>query len=428
MEKNHATNKPSNPFQPYSVAYTDLFAGRNDYIDTIANRLISVKQARTASFLLYGERGIGKTSLAKFIEAICHQNSDSPYNLNFVTSYYTVGEQQTLQSVLEASLNNLTDNLPQTTLSQLSQKLGNLFQNGKFSFGAFGINAALDVNKPEGQKYILKDQIISSMSNIIKSSVINADKNKQDGLFVIIDDIHNLRDLNGSAQTLRNIINSLDFNNLGYFSFLLTSSEDGVNSFFAGDPSARRSFDFMKLDVMSNTEAQDLIIRGFKEIDIGFDPDVLAREVDVAGGYPHALQVLGHHLIKTDNNHYIDIDDWKQAIIASAQELQKKDFFDFYNFTGKQTVKEKIMNILALNNGHSINKQMLAQILGMTAYRVLNALIKQGAVQQHSGNGQLTLQSKLLATAISFYLKAQEETSQLYSKTETDLNKIIPSN
>ena len=414
-----------NPFHPYTVAYGYIFSGREEYINKVSNYLVGVKNGRTTSFLLYGERGIGKTSLARFIESSCNPVINSSSGLNFSNSYYSVEKNQTLKDVLEGSLNNITDSLPQTALRRLSHKLGDLFKNGKFVFGAFGINATVDIDSSQNKKYRLKDQVISSLSNLIQASIVDSSKkNKKDGFLIIIDDIHNLKDLKGSAQIFRNIINTLDFRNLGYFSFLLISYEDDIRSFFEDDPSARRNFDFMKLDVMPNEEAKDLLIKGFKEAKVDFAKDILDKEVDVAGGYPHALQVLGYNLINVDTDNYIDSNDWKKAIIDSAQELQQKDFFDFYNFSGKQTVREKIMNILAISNGKFINKKSLTRVVGLNTYRALNLLVKQGAIKENDTTGQLTLQSRLLAASISFYLKVQEDSNGLYSETKSNLNKI----
>lgn len=56
-----------NPFNPNSVVSTNLFAGRTEYVLKILRKMEQVKKGMPASFFLSGERGIGKTALAKLI-------------------------------------------------------------------------------------------------------------------------------------------------------------------------------------------------------------------------------------------------------------------------------------------------------------------------------------------------------------------------
>ncbi len=56
-----------NPFNPNSVVTPTLFAGRHDQVFQILKKLTQVREGMPASFVLQGDRGIGKTALAKLI-------------------------------------------------------------------------------------------------------------------------------------------------------------------------------------------------------------------------------------------------------------------------------------------------------------------------------------------------------------------------
>jgi hypothetical protein len=58
---------PANPFNPNSVVTPTLFAGRHDQVFQILKKLTQVREGMPGSFVLQGERGIGKTALAKLI-------------------------------------------------------------------------------------------------------------------------------------------------------------------------------------------------------------------------------------------------------------------------------------------------------------------------------------------------------------------------
>ena len=397
--------KADNPFNPNTTVAPLLFAGRAEQTTAILARLNQVKSGRSVSFILHGILGIGKTALAKLINyAACGQAKDS-YNFNFLTSYFVVDKNRTLQSVLESSLNALTDDLPQDTLKALTNKLGNIFQNGKFAFGAFSVNASLDNTESAEQKMFFTDQIISGLSNLIKEAVI--DNPKFDGLLIIIDEMYNIVDLQEAASVFKKIINTLDFRERGYISFILIGYSQSVDDFFKNDSSARRSFNLTKLEVMPDTEAQDVLIKGFNKIGYKYDNQILKDSISITGGYPHVLQILGKNLVNTDQDQHIDATDWQIAIKQSATELQTKDFFDLYSFTNKQTIKNEIMNVLALSNGHFlITKSGLKHLFGNNVYKYIKEMIKLGAVKEDELSGQLKLQSQLFSAAILFSLKS----------------------
>src|SRR6266436_2745103 len=103
-----------NPFNPNSVVVPNLFAGRTKNVLEISRKLSQLKHNMPASFFIHGERGIGKTALAKLVKSIAVVNGSDLYNLNLLTSYYSVEGGQDLSSVLQSSINNLTDQMDTT--------------------------------------------------------------------------------------------------------------------------------------------------------------------------------------------------------------------------------------------------------------------------------------------------------------------------
>lgn len=406
-------SKPSNPFNPNSIVTPTLFAGRKQQVLNVLKKLSDVREGQHASFILHGERGIGKTALAKLIRHTSSSKNSKLFNLNFATSYYSVEKGQSLKTVMESSLNNITEVLPDSSIKKLRDRLGGLFKQGKFAFGAFGMNVNLDVKKTKEGKQFFKDQVVSSLTNLIQSSVGNDKNDKFDGLLIVIDEIHNIQDLEGAGQIFRSIISTLDVSEKGFFSFLLIGYSDSIDKFFKGDPSARRSFDLLHLDVMPDKEAKELLTKGFNEIKgLKYNESGLDKHITVAGGYPHSLQILGHQIIEIDNDNNISNEDWSKAIINSTKELQNKDFSHLYSFSGKPTLREEIMNHLALANGDVITKTSLGKnFSGKNIYHrtALPQLIQKGAVKEDVNSGKLSLHSELFKSAIRFHLKSLEK-------------------
>lgn len=409
-----------NPFNPNSIVTPALFAGRYKQVLQILKKLTQVREGMPASFVLQGDRGIGKTALAKLIMYAAEVKDPSLQNLRFLTSYYSVEKGQTFDSVLQTSLNLMTDRMPETVINRLTQRLGNFFKNGKFTVGAFGASLGYEGedSSTEQTSMVIKDRAISALSNIISGldEIIEPEK-KMDGVLIVLDEIHNLKDIDGAAQILRSISTTLDVNRLGKISFVVIGYPEGMERFFAGDPSARRHFDLIELEAMPRKEVKEVLTKGFEKVGIIWDEQSFDKNIDVAGGYPHSIQIIGHNLVETDQDGKITNEDWAEALHKSAQELTRKDFSEMYAFHRKETLREVVLNILSLV-GKRLSKQELRDFTdGKNIYTAscLGELKKSGAVRELP-DGTLSLHSMLFRAAILIHLYTHLKTNISYKK------------
>jgi len=419
--------KGSNPFNPNSVVTPTLFAGRSQQVFQILKKLRQVRDGMPASFVLTGDRGIGKTALAKLIMYAAESNDPTFENLNFLTTYYSVERDQTFDSVLQAALNGLTDRMPKSVLDRLSSRLGSYFKNGKFTVGAFGSSASYEHGSKEEASVpqVLKDRAVSALSNIITGIEEATDASKKlDGVLIVIDEIHNAADIGGVAQILRGIVTTLDVSRLGRVSFMVIGYPYGVEKFFEGDPSARRHFDVIELSVMPREDAKSVLMKGFDKIGLQCSKESLEKHIDTAGGYPHSIQIIGHNLVEQDRDGMIDEKDWGEALSRSALELQSKDFSEMYDFKGKMTLREQLVNVLALA-GRPMSKLELKDHLGgknIYTASCLGELKKSGAVTESTG-GILTLHSMLFRAAVLIHIFTQTSKN---TELEELVQKLMP--
>ncbi len=413
----------NNPFNPNSVVQPQLFAGRVQQVRHVVRKMSQVRSKMPSSFVISGERGIGKTALAKLIMFISQEKDKNLENLNFLTTYYAVEADQPFRSVLQSSLNLLTDQLPKSAIDRLSSHLGSFFKEGKFSLGAFGVKAKVDKTsgKPPEDNMYLKDQAISILTNILK--VINEDKLKKephndssDGVLIVLDEIHNVKNIDSVAQILRSVITTLDMNGLGNIAFLIISHPETVKRFFKKDPSAKRSFDILPLKIMPDNEAKEILTKGFEQAQIKYDEQVINKNIGKAGGYPHSIQVLGHNLVETDSDNYINQEDWTKAIKQTALELQNKDFSNLYNFNGKVRQRDELLNILASMPEPVLKSDLAKEYKNIYAHSCLPELKKIGAIKEEPETGLLSLQSYLFKSAIRLHIASQSEKKKLNSK------------
>ncbi len=436
IEKYNRSGKimKDNPFSPTGIVKTTLFGGRSEYTLKILKKLNYVKSGRPASFYLYGERGIGKTALAKLIKFVSESKNKKLYDLHFLTSYYSAQQNQTFKSVLESSLNNIADQMSSKLLDKIGKRLGNLFSNGKFSIGAFGVQASYDgreTKKPD-ESIFIKDQFVSIVRNITKELKMQKGDDKYDGLLIIIDEMDNIIDLENAAQIIRGITTTLDFEDLGYLSFLFIGYQSGLERFVSGDISVKRLIDPIHLLEMPQNEVLETFEKGFNEAEINWSKDALKENAWQAGGYPLAIQVIGYHLLENDNDDNITEEDWQNSIVPSAFELREKEYSTYYSFDVKQKKNsDKIMLALALAERCGIKSLSLKDIELISKVKnprqYLTKLLKQGVVFINSQNREYVLKRGLLRIAIVFdyYIcHGIEEGSRWLDEVEAEIRSI----
>lgn len=398
-----------NPFSPGGIVKSTLFGGRHEYILSILRRLTSVKSGKPSSFYLYGERGIGKTALAKLINYIVSINDKDFNELNFLTSYYSAQRSQSFRNVLEASLNNLADQIEESTLKKIGARLGKIFNNGKFSIGAFGFEAGYEYkdhrsNSKEG--FIIKDQVVSILRNILNQ--IKNDLNSpdcKDGIFIIIDEMDNISDVEIAASITRGITTELDFEDLGFISFMFIGYQNSFEAFTSGDESIKRLLDPIHLTEMPENEVIETFEKGFKAVNVKWDKELLKSKAWLTGGYPLAIQVIGYHLIENDTDNYIDEKDWDFSINKSAEELIDREFSSYYSFgTHQKLNKDKILLALAIASIGGCDSLSLKEIEELSDVKnpsqYLKQLMKSGVVFRDVSSKEYIIKKGLLRTSI----------------------------
>lgn len=82
-----------NPFRPNNMVGPGMFVGRVDELETIEKCLVQTKHGNPQHFLVQGERGIGKSSLLGFVEAMGTGDAfiDDPKEFGFLVVSVDIG-------------------------------------------------------------------------------------------------------------------------------------------------------------------------------------------------------------------------------------------------------------------------------------------------------------------------------------------------
>lgn len=245
------------------VSDVRLLRGRDQARGDVATAMAR----RGAHIVLYGERGVGKSSVAR-IESQFAQ--EEPY-------YYSVSATDTFGSIMAAILQNYgVAWAPATrTTNDSRESHGSLGARG-LAIGRSRTRGASEAEQPiEGIR--LTPQLVASRL---------PDK----ASLVVIDDFERLVDLKDRAA-FSDLIKKLS-DNENPTTLMLVGISENVGELLAAHESSERSIVEVRVERLLASEIKDIINVGSQALGVSFDPDVARQIVDYSARFPYYTHLL----------------------------------------------------------------------------------------------------------------------------------------
>ncbi|GAB2536600.1 AAA family ATPase [Rufibacter soli] len=341
-----------NPFKPNSPSNPGMFVGRFDEIEKIESALIQTRANQSQSFLLLGERGIGKTSLMNLVKFFAEGDIEvRDTKLNFLVIEIDITKDTSQLALIRKIQLALKRKLAKT---EKAKKIFNDIWNFISSIEAAGVK----FNKEkETNNEILFEEFSYSLADTINRITSSEDKNQldasYDGLLIIIDEADN------SSPTLE----------LGSFVKLLTErlQKEGTEKIMFGiaglpktrdiliesHPSSIRIFEELYLDRLKKDEIKlvfTIMLKKSKELN-GYDTvlESNAEEllINFTEGFPHFVHQYGFCSFEESNgkviteNNVLDGAFGKNGAIETIGSRYYKD--DFYNKIKTESYRQVLL-------------------------------------------------------------------------------------
>lgn len=287
-----------NAFQPaQEVDSADRFSGRRDAVENSYLGLMS----NGANIAIVGNRGIGKTSLARQVQSIATGNNELIDRLelghedtfDFLVAYYACGSgTQSIEEMLarvlasEHGLGSWLYYLPKTAkmMHSLSPKMSvKLFGTG-FELGG----------SSESETVTERVVVPATMQGIFENvahDILDSGMT-QDGLLVIIDEFDQIKDRSGFAPFLKALAT-----NVPDVKFCLVGVAKDIQDLMKEHESADRLFagSVIGLKPMDTSELNDIIETAEKHVgsSITFGPEARDKLVNLAAGHPYLIHLVG---------------------------------------------------------------------------------------------------------------------------------------
>lgn len=292
------------------ISTRDLFSGR---IDQILN-VINVIGVQGQHAIIYGERGVGKTSLASVIHAFL------PNNGNVVTVKVNCDADMTFKSLFEAILAEIKLVFKKPGMGFNSEIIDEVKTLSEY------IDRSSDIN-PNELRFLFRE---------LKNKVI-----------IIIDEFDRIKLPETRGLVADTIKNFSDYN--VDTTFILVGVADSVEELISEHQSIERALVQVKMPRMKPDELAQIIDNGLERLSLKISAEAKNKIVGLSQGLPHYTHLLSlyaaQEAIRRDSPN-IEDQDTKQAIskaIDKSQESVKMGYFRAINSPKNNLFKQVLL-------------------------------------------------------------------------------------
>ena len=366
----------NNPFRKRTGILPSYFTGREKELNELKEIYLSTKSGVPGHLILYGSKGIGKTSLLlKFQDEI--SNLDDVYPVRI--------------PLMEGNFEDIYTLIIEKCSEALDISIGHFWE--KIS--------SLGINIPLIGGISLSREIPKTSPAVAFEKILNVIYDELDSdnpvLILLLDDLQRIMGNDETMKILSILQNALVELNLKgkNIMFVATGSEDIFYSLQDKLDSAVRIFEPCLIGPLSYDEVCEAINVPIKELNVVFEEDVLKEIYELSDGIPYYMQILAYNCFEVVNeNNEVTMGEFKKASLKSLNILAQREFKVL--FSKSTTEERKILCLMAESDETILSYSYIKDNahLNSEPSALLNNLIKKNMVIKPS-RGKYKLKNNL---------------------------------
>lgn len=316
----------TNPFRKRTGILPSYFTGRENELNELKKIYNSTKMGVPGHLILYGPKGIGKTSLLlKFQEEIT--------NVNDVYSVRIPLMEGNFEDIYSLIIEKCSDTL-NINIGHFWEKISSLGINIPF---IGGVSVSREI--PQTSPAVAFEKILNLIYDELDSD--------NPVLILLFDDLQRIMGNDETRKILSILQNALVELNLKgkNIMFVATGSEDIFNKIQDKLDSAVRIFEPYLIGPLSYDEVSDAIKIPIKKQNVIFEEDVIKGIYELSNGIPYYMQILAYSCFEEANDDKVTIDEFKKASVYSLNILAQREFKAL--FAKSTTEERKILCLMA---------------------------------------------------------------------------------
>lgn len=301
--------KEYSPFTPGVPVPVDFFVGRVSEIKTIVDKAGSVCAGRLERIFVYGERGIGKSSLCRMARVIAEKDFD------ILGVHVFLGGVSSMQEMARRIFEKiLKDNADRPWYQGIKSFLGEHVRE----VGLFGVS--IEFNADEKELNQLVNQFASSLRRLIQQL-----GRYKKGIMLILDDLNGLAGSTEFANWLKSLVDEIATADQPLpLLLVLVGLPDRRTQLLQSQPSLARVFDPIEIKKLSRGETDEFYRQSFLKVGIRIEDESLNTLWKYSGGYPVLAHEIGDAVFKIDTDNVIDDHDALQGVLRAADVIGQK--------------------------------------------------------------------------------------------------------
>ncbi len=317
----------NNPFKKQGGSLPQYFTGRENELNELKKTYDSTKMGVPGHLILYGPKGIGKTSLLlKFQEEI--NNLDEVYSVRIPLM------EGNFEDIYSLIIEKCSDTL-NIHIGHFWEKISSLGINIPF---IGGISVSREI--PQTSPAVAFEKILKVIYDELDSD--------NPVLILLFDDLQRIMGNDETMKILSILQNALVELNLKgkNIMFVATGSEDIFNKIQDKLDSAVRIFEPYLIGPLSYSEVYDAINIPIKKQNVTFEEEVIKEIYELSNGIPYYMQILAYSCFEETDK--VTIDKFKKALLYSLDILAQREFKSL--FSKSTTEERKILCLMAKSN------------------------------------------------------------------------------
>lgn len=317
----------NNPFRKRTGILPSYFTGRENELNELKKIYNSTKMGVPGHLILYGPKGIGKTSLLlKFQEKIT--NLDDVYSVRI--------------PLIEGNFEDIYSLIIEKCSDTLDINIGHFWEKIR----------SLGINIPFIGGVSVSREIPKTSPAVAFEKILNVIYDELDSdnpvLILLFDDLQRIMGNDETMKILSILQNALVELNLKgkNIMFVATGSEDIFNKIQDKLDSAVRIFEPYLIGPLSYGEVCDAINIPAEEQSVVFEEDVLKEIYELSNGIPYYMQILAYSCFEENNDdNEVTMAEFKNASVYALNILAQREFKALFD---KSTTEErKILCLMA---------------------------------------------------------------------------------